>query len=587
MLNRKRILSLGLGLSLLFAQTVQAEILISPLDATHAESGTTAGTGNQTGQGPENTTNQTQNNQVPGDNTNQIQNGVSQEAPGQAQHGTAAGSDQQPGGTQAQPGISQNEPGQPQTNPSQEFPGAAGSQGSQETQAEPGFGLEPGNQAQTGYLTSSASYSTKEPVITGKAQEPGSAVEPGVGQEPGSIKEPGASQGTNDGQNTGTGLSAGSGQNGTSGQIEIPVVSAQGAVLYDVTHDKILFEKNADTKFFPASITKLMTALLVLEHSNLNETVTFSKSAVTNLESGAVTLKLVEGDKVSVKDCMYGLLLKSANEVANGLAEHVAGSVPKFADMMNAKAKELGCTNTNFVNPNGLNDPNHYTTPRDMVKIAKAAFDNKTLCEIDSTLSYQFPATKNVSQVRTLTPGHKMFYPSDSRYYEGIVGGKTGYTSLAGNTLVTCVEKDGVRMIAVIMKAKSTQYVDTKVILDYGYALNASGNVTGNSAAANYNRWIQDGGVWRFELADGTQIKNVCVTIDGADYVFDAEGKMLTGWQYLNNTWYCFKTSGAMVKNGWMQDQNKWFYLGADGRMVTNTTIDGKYFVGADGIWVQ
>lgn len=571
MLNRKRILSLGLGLSLLFVQTVQAEILISPLDPTHAAVETTAGTENSAGQ-------------MPGSGSGQTQTDVSQEAPGQEQtKGTEAGTGQVPGGG------SQEQPGQSQT----------GLSGPQETQAEPGFGLEPGNQnqanqSQTGYLSSSASYSTKEPVMTGTSQEPGKAVEPGNSQAPGTGQTPGSSQpasggqGTGSSQNAGSGLSAGSGQNGTSGQIEVPVVSAQGAILYDVTHDKVLFEKNADTKLYPASITKLMTALLVLENADLNETVTFSKSAVTNLESGAVTLKLAEGDQVSVKDCMYGLLLKSANEVANGLAEHVAGSIPKFADMMNAKAKALGCTNTNFVNPNGLNDPNHYTTCRDMAKIAKAAFDNKTLCEIDSTLSYKFPATKNANQIRTLTPGHKMFYSSDSRYYEGIVGGKTGYTSLAGNTLVTCVEKNGVRLIAVVMKAKSTQYVDTKALLDYGYSLNAAGTVSGDqTAAAKYNRWIQDGGVWRFELADGTQLKNVCVTIDGADYVFDSEGRMLTGWQYLNNTWYCFKESGAMVKNGWMQDQNKWFYLGTDGRMVTNSTIDGKYFVGADGIWVQ
>lgn len=548
MFNRKRILSLGLGLSLLMAQTAQADIIISPLDTTHPateavqpETGgqettgqetagpegggqATAGTGSQVSQGE------------PGQNMGAV-SGVTLEAPGETQ----AGSQTQPGGL-PEPGGGQIQPG-----------------GASEPGSGQGAGLEPGTQAQTaGKLSSAASYSTKEAVAVSQSQAPG------TGQNNGSSESP------------------------SSAQIEQPVVSAQAAILYDATHDRVLFEKNADTRFYPASITKLMTALVVLEHANLNDTVTFSKSAVTNLESGAVTLKLAEGDKVSVKDCMYGLLLKSANEVANGLAEHVAGSVPKFADMMNAKARELGCTGTNFVNPNGLNDPNHYTTARDMAKIAKAAFENATLCQIDSTLSYKFPATKNANQERTLTPGHKMLYPSDSRYYEGIIGGKTGYTSLAGNTLVTCVEKDGVRMIAVILKAKSTQYVDTKAVLDYGYTLNASGSGSQMTVqGAKYHRWIQDGTNWQFELADGTRLKNACVTIDGADYVFDTTGKMLTGWQYLGNTWYCFKESGAMVKNGWMQDQNKWFYLGTDGQMVTDSTIDGKYYVGADGIWVQ
>ena len=189
-----------------------------------------------------------------------------------------------------------------------------------------------------------------------------------------------------------------------------PTISAEAGILYDVTNGRVLFEKNADEKLAPASTTKLMTALLVLEKANLDDKVTFSKTAVTNLESGAVKIGLVEGDQVSVKDSLYALLLKSANEVANGLAEHVSGSISVFAELMNARAAELGCTNTHFVNPNGLNSDQQYTTCRDMAKIAAAAFANKTLCEIDSTLSYKFPATK-AAAARTITPGHKMLYP--------------------------------------------------------------------------------------------------------------------------------------------------------------------------------
>lgn len=355
-----------------------------------------------------------------------------------------------------------------------------------------------------------------------------------------------------------------------------PEISSEGAVLYDATHNVFLYEKNADTKYYPASITKLLTALLVLEHANLNDTVTFSKNAVTNLESGAVSLSLKEGDKVSVKDCLYGLLLKSANEVANGLAEHVGGSISGFASMMNEKAKALGCTGSNFVNPNGLNNSNHYTTAHDMALIAKAAFENETLCKIASTTSYQFPATK-AAGARTITMGHKMLYSSDSRYYEGIVGGKTGYTSLAGNTLVTCVERNGVRLIAVILKSKSTHYADTKALLDYGYSQDTSA----------YHKWIADGSDWRFELADGTRLTNCFVTIDGKEYAFDTEGKMVTGWLTLGSNWHYFGSSGAMIKSGWRQDGDYWFYLGEDGAMVKNTWIDNQYYVGEDGVWVQ
>lgn len=376
--------------------------------------------------------------------------------------------------------------------------------------------------------------------------------------------------------------------------ITIPEISSEGAILYDVTHDRFLFEKNADKQFYPASITKILTALLVLEHAKLDEIVTYSESAVTNLESGAVTLQLQAGDKVSIKDSLYGLMLRSANEVANGLAEHVGGTISGFADMMNAKAAEFGCTGSHFVNPNGLNNEKHYTTARDMAKIAAAAFSNETLCKIASTISYKFPETKAAKE-RTISMGHKMLYKSDSRYYDGIVGGKTGYTSLAGNTLVTCVERDEVRMIAVILKSRSTHYADTKALLDYGFALSKEGiliqmagpGAVQPEAVTVGNKWIAEGDTWRFELADGTRLSNCFVTIDGSEYAFDLEGKMVTGWLTLGANWHYFDSSGAMVKGDWRQDDDLWFYLGENGAMVKNTWIDNQYYVGTDGVWVQ
>ena len=249
----------------------------------------------------------------------------------------------------------------------------------------------------------------------------------------------------------------------------LPQVKAEGAVLMDAATGKVLFGKNQDMQFYPASITKVMTALLVLERCSLNDTVTFSASATTNLESGAVSLGISEGDQLTVEQCLYGLLLKSANEIGNGLAEHVAGSVSAFADLMNARARELGCKNTHFTNPHGLNDTAHKTTPYDMALIMRAALQNETFRNIDTTTSYEFPATKK-SAAKTITMGHKMMYPTDSRYYEGIIGGKTGYTSKAGNTLVTGAQRNGVRLIAVVMKASGSHYTDTIAMLDYGFA---------------------------------------------------------------------------------------------------------------------
>lgn len=401
---------------------------------------------------------------------------------------------------------------------------------------------------------------------------------------------PGASTGT--GNSTGTGTSTGPGTSagpgatqgsGTGGSVvntlKQPEIQAQGAVLMDAATGNLLYSKEAETKFYPASITKLMTALLVAEKCSLDDTVTFSKTAVTNLESGAVTLGLVEGDKLTVRQSLYGLLLKSANEVANGLAEHTAGSISKFADMMNARAKELGCTNTNFVNPNGLNNSNHYTTPHDMALIARAAFQNGTVSKIASTLSYQIPATQKAA-ARTISLGHKMLYPNDARYYQGVIGGKTGYTSLAGNTLVTCAERDGVRLIAVIMKSKSTQYTDTSALLDYGFALKSGGSQT--------VKWQQEGAKWYFVKNDGNRAANEWMTIDGADYWFDSDGTMATGWRhYSNDAWYYFKSGGAMASSTWVESDGQWFYLGADGAMMKNTVTPDGYTLDAAGVWVK
>ena len=250
-----------------------------------------------------------------------------------------------------------------------------------------------------------------------------------------------------------------------------PEIAAEGAVLYNATTGKFLYEKNANHQYYPASITKFMTALLVLENASLEDTVVFSSAATENLESGAVNLEVVKGDRIKVRDCLYGLMLKSANEVSNGLAEHVSGSVPSFAKKMNRRAQELGCTNTNFVNPSGLNNANHLSTPHDMALIAKACFDRADFRAIDKTVSYHFPATQKRPNGTDIVMGHRMVSSANAEYYPGVLGGKTGYTSAAGNTLVTCAERNGVRLIVVIMKSRKTQYTDTRALLDYGFQL--------------------------------------------------------------------------------------------------------------------
>lgn len=257
---------------------------------------------------------------------------------------------------------------------------------------------------------------------------------------------------------------------------EKPSISADSAIVMDVQSGTILYEKNIDKKQYPASITKVMTGLLAIENSSLSETVTYSKEAVTNLESGASNIGIKPGEKLSMEDSLYAILLMSANEACNGVAEHVAGSVDNFVKMMNDRAKELGCTGTHFANPNGLWMKNHYTTAHDMALISRAAYKNPTFAKITGTKRYNIGKT-NKNGVRYLFNHHGMLYPSTfSQYlYEYCVGGKTGYTSKCRYTLVTYAKKNGMTLVSVIMKAPKSpwevpnEYTDTTKILNFGF----------------------------------------------------------------------------------------------------------------------
>lgn len=408
-----------------------------------------------------------------------------------------------------------------------------------------------------------------------------------------------------------------------------PEVAAEGAVLMEASTGKVIFEKNSGTRFYPASITKLLTALLVIENSRMDDMVLFRSSAVENLEAGAVALDMVAGDQMSVKDCLYAMLLKSANEVANALAEHVSGSVEAFTRQMTERAKALGCQNTNFVNPNGLNNAQHYTTAYDMALIASEAFRNETLCQIASTLTYQIPATIKSATPRTVTMGHKMLFPNDSRYYEGIVGGKTGYTSLAGNTLVTCVERDGIRLVAVVLKSKQTHYADTKAMLDYGFqnakALGLGGQAQGGQAQGpgilnpGTNGQPSQPGQVTGTAGQPSQPGQVTGTAgqpqqpggqpQGANgqnpAAGGAQGAAWTltpmGWCYMNtdgsfarsqwvktdNVWYYLNETARMASGGWFMIDGTWYCFSENGAMYADTVTPDGFRVDAGGAWIQ
>jgi len=254
-------------------------------------------------------------------------------------------------------------------------------------------------------------------------------------------------------------------------------LSADSAIVMDVDSGAILYEKNIDKKQYPASITKIMTSLVAIENSSMSETVTYSKSAVLNLESGASNINLVPGEKLSMEESLYAILLMSANEACNGVAEHIAGSIDNYVNLMNQRAKELGCTGTHFANTNGLWMKDHYTTAHDMALISREAYKNPDFAKITGTKRYNIPKTNKAKNGHSLHNHHGMLLAGNfpQYVYEYCVGGKTGYTLKCRYTLVTYAKKDGMTLLSVIMRADSpwsgdlNEYTDTIKLLNYGF----------------------------------------------------------------------------------------------------------------------
>ena len=248
-----------------------------------------------------------------------------------------------------------------------------------------------------------------------------------------------------------------------------PQVGAEGAIVMEVNTGAILYAKNIDEHLYPASTTKVLTTLVAMEHcQSLDEMVSFSQEAVFGIERGSSNMGMDVGQSITMEQCLYGILVYSANEVCNAVAEHCAGSIDGFVEMMNQKAAELGCTNSHFVTTNGLHDEQHYTTPRDLATIGCEFFKNETLSKMAGTRHYYIGPTATQPDDIDLYTHNKLTagtYP-----YEGYIGGKTGYTTVSRQTLVSCAERNGVRLVCVIMKEESpNQFLDTITLFDYGF----------------------------------------------------------------------------------------------------------------------
>lgn len=254
-----------------------------------------------------------------------------------------------------------------------------------------------------------------------------------------------------------------------------PQVYAEAAIVMEAGTGTVLYSKNIDEQLYPASITKLMTVLLALENLDMDEEVTFSHNAVYSIDYASSHIARDEGEILTVEECLYAIMLESANECSNAIAEQISGTTEAFADLMNQRAAELGCMNTHFVNPHGLPDENHHTCPRDMALIAREVIKYEKFRQIAGTPRYTLRATNKKDEELLMNNHHYMINSyKTSRYLDDTVfAGKTGYTTAALNTLVTCATRNGMDLIVVTMKTQGTAergvpiYTDTANLLNY------------------------------------------------------------------------------------------------------------------------
>ncbi len=252
---------------------------------------------------------------------------------------------------------------------------------------------------------------------------------------------------------------------------------SEGAVLMEMNTGEVLYEKNMNERLYPASITKILTAILVLENCpDLNTKTRASKRAIESVTSGYTTADIKVGESFTIEELLEVMMLRSANEAANILAEYVSGSIEDFSILMNEKAKEIGAKDSNFLNANGMHNENHYSTAHDMAIIEKYCMQNEEYRRISSLTSCSLPNTSYYDgEPRVFKNTHAFLIKDSPYYYEYAISGKTGFTTPAKNCLVTCANKDDLELISVVLHAEgsvdgvSARYSDTKKLLDYGY----------------------------------------------------------------------------------------------------------------------
>ena len=332
-------------------------------------------------------------------------------------------------------------------------------------------------------------------------------------------------------------------------------LSSNSAILMELSTGQILYKKNINKKQYPASITKILTAMLTAENCSNNEVVNFSETAVYGIEAGSSTVLTEVNEKLTIEQCLYAIMLESANEVCLGVAEYISGSIDAFVDKMNDRVKELGLKGTHFNNPNGLPDPKHYTTAYDMAVIAREAMKNQTFRKVASTRSYQMPAT-NKHKERFWRNHHQMIngYQWPKYEYKYCTGGKTGYTNAARNTLVTYAEKDGMELLCVVMRAdgpkqgEPNEYTDTASLLNFGfekykkYTLDEQTNDTNKDLFNNYDSYF-DTDASPIHLANESSVvlpKGVKLSQAKQKIIYDKNVKLEVGDNVIGHVTYAY-----------------------------------------------
>ena len=247
-------------------------------------------------------------------------------------------------------------------------------------------------------------------------------------------------------------------------------ITSTAAVVMETSTNTVLFSKNADQPLYPASAVKIMTCLVALENSSLDEQVTMTATGVSGVTDGGVSISSQLDEVFTMEQCLYAIMVASANDIALQVAEHVGGSVEAFVEIMNTRAQELGCTNTVFTNPTGLPDENQHITAHDMAMIMEAAMNNDTFRTIAATASYTIPATNVSGGDRVLTNSFTMINSASDGYYDACIGGKEGYTQASGSTLVCEASKNGMTLVCVVLNGASGVTDDEAIaLLNYSF----------------------------------------------------------------------------------------------------------------------